>query len=86
MHNQYRYYAVVGTNGAAVMNSYDGVLRMQKYLRKITCKGFNSFRDASDWAYYLLADRFPHADLGLINFQLNRGVFVKQFLCGTDEF
>lgn len=80
MRNRYRFYAVWGANGAAVMDSYGGVLRMRKYIYKSTCKGFDSFQEAADWAYYMLADRCPYIDLGPIQFCLNKGVFVGQIL------
>lgn len=84
--NNFLYYAVIGTNGVAVMSSYKGVLQMRTYLRKCTCKGFNNFQDACDWVSYMLADRFPQADLGPIHFQLNRAVFVRQLIQKSENF
>ena len=48
--DNYRYYTVVGANGAAVMSSWNRAQAMRQYIRRPSYKGFNDFQVACDWA------------------------------------
>lgn len=77
----FKFYAVVGRNGAAVMNSWEGVQRIRQYLRKASAKGFDEFCEAEDWALTLLADRFPRVNIPL-SLQVNQAVFTRHMSGG----
>lgn len=44
------YYAVAGSNGCAVFDSWSRVERAQKYFRNFASKKFSSFPEAEEWA------------------------------------
>ena len=46
--SNFEYYSVFGSNGLAVMDSYPGAMRIQKYIKHATLKGFDDFQDAED--------------------------------------
>lgn len=76
--DQFNYYAVVGANGIAVMDSWHGVQNIRKYLRKLSVKGFDTFHEAEDWALLMFEDRFPYLSGLASPLQLNRIVFAKK--------
>ena len=49
--SNFEYYSVFGSNGLAVMDSYPGAMRIQKYIKHATLKGFDDFQDAEDWPF-----------------------------------
>lgn len=82
--NHFKFYAVIGRNGVAVMDSWAGVKSVEKYLRKITYHGFDKFCDAEDWALQMFEEWFPREGGKLLSLQLNRIVFVRK-LRSEDE-
>ena len=83
--DNFRYYTVVGANGAAVMSSWNRAQAMRRYIRKPSYKGFNDFREACDWASAMLADRFPNAIFGMIPFKINKMITVRNLLNAADR-
>lgn len=57
--SNFRFYGVIGCNGVAVMTSWSRVQRIRQYIHHATCKGFNTFHEAEDWALGMFADWFP---------------------------
>ena len=84
--DSYRYYTVVGANGAAVMSSWNRAQTMRQYIRRPSYKGFNDFQAACDWASAMLADRFPNAIFGAVPFKMNKFVSVRSLLNAADRF
>lgn len=60
--DNFRYYTVVGANGAAVMSSWNRAQAMRQYIRKPSYKGFNDFQEACDWAKCHACRSFPERD------------------------
>ena len=84
--DNFRYYTVVGANGAAVMSSWNRAQAMRQYIRKPSYKGFNDFQGACDWASAMLADRFPNAIFGVIRSKVNKMITVRRLLNAADRF
>ena len=76
----FSFYSVVGWNGVAVMDSWDGVLYIKKYIKKASVKGFDSFDDAVNWALLQFADYLPPEYCNLTYLKLNRAVFKKHLI------
>ena len=73
----FNYYSVVGWNGVAVMDSWDGVLYIKKYIKKTSVKGFDVFDDAVNWALMQFAHYLPPEYDNLTYLKLNSAVFRK---------
>lgn len=73
----HKFYAVTGRNGVAVMDSWERVMRVRKYIKHATAKGFSTFREAEDWALGVWIDRFPQVDAPL-SLQTNQAIFVSR--------
>ncbi len=71
------FYAVTGRNGVAVMDSWERVMRVRKYIKHATARGFSTFREAEDWALGVWADRFPQVDAPL-SLRINQAIFVSR--------
>lgn len=80
----FNYYGVIGKNGMAVMNSWDGVERIQTYIRKCTYHGFDTFQEAEDWVFMMMEDRFPRLSGTVLSLYVNQAVFFKKLRVELD--
>lgn len=65
MNNKFNFYAVVGSNGYGILNSWSDVERCRKYFKQVNCKGFYIYQDAYTW---LKAEFCKKYSLGSYNF------------------
>lgn len=77
----FKFYGVIGRNGAAVMDSWYGVQSIQTYIYKSSNKGFQTFREAEDWTLMMLADRFPRHNIPL-SLRVNQAVYTRNMKGG----
>lgn len=75
--SNFEYYAVFGSNGLAVMDSYPGAMRVQKYIKRANLKGFDDFHDAEDWVIYQFEDRCPRKAGMILSVEVNQPIFFK---------
>lgn len=73
----FNFYSVVGRNGVAVMDSWEGVQRIKKYIKGIQLRGFDCFEDAEHWALLMFSDYLPKEYDCPLELQVNRAVFKK---------
>lgn len=78
----FNYYGVVGKNGVAVMDSWERVLRIEPYFRKITYRGFDTFDEAEAWCLNQFENRFPRESGKLLSLYVNQAVFVSKLRSG----
>ena len=79
--NQYSFYAVVGTNGVAVMDSLKGAERLTKYIKAPHIQVFSQFELAEFWALTVFRQRSIYGDK-LTYLQLNHAIFNKDIANG----
>lgn len=75
--SNFEYYSVTGSNGLAVMDSYPGAMRIQKYIKRANLKGFDDFHDAEDWAIYRFEDCCPRKAGMILSVEVNQPIFFK---------
>ena len=76
MENNCRFYAIVGKNGVAVMDTYKAVVKLKKYIRNPEVTGFDSFDLAEFWALAKFQERSCYGKhLSYLN--LNHPIFNK---------
>ena len=76
----YNFYSVVGCNGVVVVDSWDGVLYMKKYIKKTSVKGFDIFDDAVNWALMMFSHYLSPEYCSPTYLKLNRAVFKKHLI------
>lgn len=72
-----KFYAVIGRNGVAVMDSWEKAQAIKRYIKKATVRSFETFEEAEDWTLTMFADRFPRVDTPL-SLKLNWAEYVKK--------
>lgn len=77
----YPYYGVAGLNGVAVMSSYEGAHKLEKYIREIEIYGYNDFELAEFWALTRFQQLSPYGRC-LSYLPLNRAIFNKTLMSG----
>ena len=75
------FYAIVGSNGVAVMSTEERAEKLKKYIKNATVLEFSQFETAEFWA---LATFQQRSLLGkyLTYLNLNRAIFNKDILSG----
>lgn len=71
-----KFYAVIGYNGVAVMDSWDGAVRIQRYIKKASVMGFETFTEAEDWALCAFSEYLP-PEIFVNYLRPNQAVFRK---------
>lgn len=79
--NQYSFYAVVGTNGVAVMDSPERAERLTKYIKAPHIQVFSQFELAEFWALAAFRQRSIYGD-ALYYLHLNHAIFDKDIASG----
>ena len=75
--SNFRFYGVIGHNGVAVMTSWPRVKKIQQYIHHSTCKGFDTFREAEDWALEMFAEWFPRVPNPPVSLIPNTSIFLS---------
>ena len=78
--NWYRYYAVVGSNGLAVMSTWEKAVSITMYMQKERIKAFTNFEDAQAWAVFEFAPQVPFGYYIPTPLKLNQAVFRKDLV------
>lgn len=73
----FNFYSVVGYNGVAVMDSWEGVLFIRKYIKKTSVKGFDNFHEAVNWALLMFEDYLTREYIAPTYLKVNNAVFKK---------
>ena len=77
----YNYYAVVGLNGVAVMDTYEGANKLKKYIKGAEINGYRDFELAEFWALARFRDLSPYGHL-LSYLVPNHALFNKNLMSG----
>lgn len=78
---EFEFYAVVGYNGVAVMNSLKRALKLKKYICNADIKGFENFHEAEQWALDKFNDNIdPRCQFTMHYLKVNRAMFQKDIL------
>ena len=72
-----KYYAVAGWNGVAVMSSWEGAQKIQKYIKNAVVMSFEEFDEAENWAIIEFSQRVPPEYQIVTELKLDRAVFKK---------
>lgn len=73
----YSFYSVIGSNGVAVADCWRQVIRMKKYLHRVSVKGFDSFEEAESWSLMCLEDRIPFGYIPPLFLKVNDISFIS---------
>ena len=72
-----KFYAVAGWNGLAVMSSWEGAQKIQKYIKNASVTSFDTFNEAEHWAILMFSQRVPPEYDIVTELKLDRPVFRK---------
>ena len=78
--NNNSYYAVVGSNGLAVMSSREKALAIMEYIKENRIKAFANFDDAQYWAIFQFSPYVPFGYYIPTPLTLNRAIFRKNLI------
>lgn len=76
--DNFSYYAVIGKYGLGVFRHWEQVKRIEPYFQKITYRGFDTFKEAEDWAIDMFEDRLPRMSGTILSLCVNQPVFFSK--------
>ena len=75
------FYAIVGRNGVAVVDTPKGAEKLKKYIKEATIQEFSQFENAEFWALAMFQRRSPVGNR-LTYLQPNHAIFNKDISNG----
>lgn len=74
-----KFYAVVGSNCVAVMDTLKGAEKLLKYSPNAMIKEFDKFESAETWALFVYDSKLPPGSFYLDYLTLNHAIFRKNY-------